>query len=106
MGVMANLPASTTAFPEGISEMKFCVRVGLFAAGDTEVNFLETQVKITVNLAAGFRFDNVNVTPKDKSANEGEQGYQVDAFTQGATILVCMSPGATALASGVVLKSV
>jgi len=115
--VMANLPAITTDFGDGISEMKFCVRNGLYSGGvgGAEVNFLETQVKITVSMVDDFRFDNVNVSSKDKTSNTAVQGYQVDTvlcpdqpavFNQGATILVCISPGADALAVGVVLKSV
>jgi len=112
--VIANDPTLTNEIGYGNMEMKFCVRCGLFG-GAEEVNFLETQVKITVNMLNDFRIDNVDLAAKDKESQSAAQGYavetvlcpgQVDVFNQGATIQVCIAPGATALAAGVVLKAV
>jgi len=113
--VMANLPLITTQPVNGTSEMKFCVRISLFAVLTTEVNFQETEVTMIVNMSDNFNIDSFKVSQKGKTDNTASQGYQVTTelcpdqptvFNQGSVIKVCISPGGNADSDGVVLKSV
>jgi len=91
----------------------FCVRTGIYA-GDEEINFLETQVTIAITLSGDFDLDTVQVTPKDKTATESEQTYQVAAalcggagpFNQGAVISVCITPAGEASDDGIIMSTI
>lgn len=110
-----SLYAPGNASSGGGGEIAFCVRVGLYS-DDIEINFLESQVTIAITLSGDFSLDTVSVVPKDKSATESEQAYQVTAalcddgdggpFNQGDVISVCITPAGEAADDGVVMSSV
>merc|ERR1712183_297848 len=58
-------PASYEDLGADGSIMTYCVRRELYADGGTEINFLETNVNITVNSDGTFSTENIVVEPKE-----------------------------------------
>jgi hypothetical protein len=104
--------------------IEFCVRFGLFTLGDTpiEVNFLESLVTLTVDLAGGFTIDDVNVAAKERLISTASQTYNVEgymcvpgsdaevadptaALSQGSLITVCIRPNADGLLDGIKMRT-
>merc|ERR1712029_1286346 len=62
-------------------ELKFCVRLGLWAEGSDaqEVNFLETIATISLSMDGSFTTEDINVGPKDRSGTQAQKTYKVEA---------------------------
>jgi len=97
-----------------VSVMSFCVRFGLFIGTD-EVNFLESQVKITITVNFSFELLDVSPKPREQGGISLAQEYKVVAalcpnqpaqFNQGAAIQVCLAPDGPALLDGMLITSV
>lgn len=102
--------------------MEICVRFMLMTEDqNTEVNFIESLIKMTFDLTAGFRLEAFNVSPKLLEVTRGEKSYGADAFlcnpdtgeiyesnifTQGNIISVCVKPNQEAIDDGLFLKSI
>ncbi|OEU23530.1 hypothetical protein FRACYDRAFT_216380 [Fragilariopsis cylindrus CCMP1102] len=94
----------TAVGPDGGGTLKYCVRYGLFAAGDNEVNFSETVVTLTITMEGGFEVPSFEVAEKAKTESTQAQEYTVSAalcstgdgtdgaFLQGSLICVKVSP--------------
>lgn len=103
----------------GSNQLKFCVRLGLWAEGSDaqEVNFLETIATISLSMDGSFTTEDINVGPKDRSGTQAQKTYKVEAalcntapggdgeFKQGEIIQVCITPEGTATQDGVVLNA-
>jgi hypothetical protein len=110
------------------AEIDFCVRFSLQATGGgatpVEVNFLETLVKLFVDLSDGFVIGDVAVEPKIRVTNTANQVYLLDGYqcndandalteaelaatrNQGSVIRVCVKPDAEATADGIKMRSI
>jgi len=97
------------------SIMNYCVRMGLYTATGTEVNFLETVVNITVNFDGSFDTGAISVGPKEKTETGQTTVYNVSAalcpgynapFYQGQVLSVCIEPAGDATTDGVVLTNI
>jgi len=112
---MAKLSALTPAPPiDNISEMKFCVRFGLYAGDGREMNHEEMIVTLSTTLNGDFDVS-TNVGAKEIEETTTTQTYKVDAilcpgqppvFNQGALISICLSPDEQGLKDSIVLTSV
>jgi len=90
---------------DGGGTLEYCVRYGLFAAGN-EINFSETVVTLTITMVGGFEVPSFAVAEKEKSESTQAQEYTVsaalcagtegtgagNAFLQGSLICVEVSP--------------
>merc|ERR1712029_1212980 len=95
-------------------ELKFCVRLGLWAEGSDaqEVNFLETIATISLSMDGSFTTEDINVGPKDRSGTQAQKTYKVEAALcntapggDGEINQVCITPEGTATQDGVVLNA-
>mmetsp|Transcript_54825 Transcript_54825/g.62190 ORF Transcript_54825/g.62190 Transcript_54825/m.62190 type:complete len:404 (+) Transcript_54825:1-1212(+) len=111
---MAKLPAITSPTVNDVSEMKFCVRFGLYAGDGREMNHEEMIVTLSTTLNGDFDVS-TNVGAKEIEETTTTQTYKVDAilcpgqppvFNQGALISICLSPDEQGLKDGIVLTSV
>mmetsp|Transcript_11793 Transcript_11793/g.24948 ORF Transcript_11793/g.24948 Transcript_11793/m.24948 type:complete len:749 (-) Transcript_11793:183-2429(-) len=107
---------------EAAATMEICVRFMLMTEDqNTEVNFIESIIKMTFDLTAGFRLEAFNVSPKLLDVSKGDKSYGADAFlcnpdtgeiyesnifTQGKIISVCVKPNQEAIDDGLFLKSI
>merc|ERR1712032_1359332 len=96
--------------------IKFCVRMGMYTAGEDsiEVNFLETLVTINLSFDGSFTLG-VSLAPKERTETSQEQEYTVSAtlcdgynppFQQGQIISVCIEPAGTAYDDGIILSNI
>jgi len=61
----------------------FCVRVGLHTptvAGGDEVNYLETIIRLDVDLSDGFEIASVSVQPLDKCEKQAQDQFLVEGY--------------------------
>jgi FlaG/FlaF family flagellin (archaellin) len=91
---------------EGGGTLSFCVRYGLFAAGN-EINFSETEVSLVITMVGGFEVPSFTAAEKEKTESTQAQEYTVTAalcstgdgaagaFLQGSLICVKVSPSST-----------
>jgi hypothetical protein len=65
------------------ADVDFCVRVGLHtpaAAGEDEVNYLETIIRLDVDLSDGFDINSVTVEPQDKCEKFAQEQFLVEGY--------------------------
>jgi hypothetical protein len=128
----ANAFVANVGGDAGTSEVKFCVRFGLCTAdcgvdGSFEVNFLESLVKLTVDLRGEFTVTGIDVAPKAKITRTANQEYGLEAFQcsgktaaggtkyavdlepkfrQGDVITICVQPDVTARGDNIYMRQV
>jgi hypothetical protein len=109
------------------ADVDFCVRVGLHtpaAAGEDEINYLETIIRFDVDLSDGFNITSVSVEPRDKCALAAEDqflvegyfcqdGFEYDAtlgqaapINQGDLVKICVRPQQRGLDSFVRMRRI
>jgi hypothetical protein len=126
--IVANTAVYTETGTGGAGDLgatiEFCVRFGLYTLGGTpiEVNFLESVITLTVDLAGGFTIDNANVEAKERLISTASQTYTVEGYmcvpggnvevadpaavlSQGSLITVCIRPNAAGLLDGIKMRT-
>jgi len=107
---------------DGNAVIEYCVRFGVYnmpqgEANSFESNFIEVPVKLVINLTSGFDID-ASVSNSDLVLKEASQNVAVEAYIcdneannvpitgteQGQTVRVCVSPTASNLAAGALMR--
>ncbi|KAL3905469.1 MAG: hypothetical protein SGARI_004445, partial [Bacillariaceae sp.] len=117
----SDLPGDVTA------DVDFCVRFGLYtpnAAGEDEVNYLETIIRLDVDLSDGFNITAVAVEPLERCEFGAEDEFLVEgyfcrddfeydsslgqdgAINQGDLVKICVRPQERGLESGVRMRRI